>query len=455
MAGPKTRFVCQSCGKVSPRWVGRCPDCDAWDCFVEETAPAAAASSLGGTRTLASVASKALALGDIDDETAIRVASGYPSLDRVLGGGVVVGGATLLAGEPGIGKSTLLLTLAEAIAVGGRKVLYASAEESPRQLKMRAERLGCGSPRLLVVGETLLEGILGAIDAERPDVVVVDSVQALRSADLDGPPGSIGQVRHAADRLVEAVKRGSRALFLVGHVTKEGTIAGPKSLEHLVDTVLTFEGDRTLEHRLLRATKNRFGATGEVALFAMRDDGLVPIENASRALLDRRQSGTPGSAVVATIQGSRPLLVEVQALVHSSGLPQPRRVSIGLDGQRSTLLIAVLQRFCQLGLGDQDVFLNVVGGLALREPAADLGVAAALLSATRRRVLPPDAAFFGEVGLLGEVRPVARPEARLREIELLGFERVIAPRYEGRLPTGRLEWIPIDHVVELDRLVGR
>lgn len=448
----KTRYVCQGCGKVSPRWIGRCPDCEAWDSFVEEVV--ASRGKGVGTRPPA-IASRGVPLSEIVEESASRVPSGFASLDRVLGGGVVVGGATLLAGEPGIGKSTLLLTLAEAIAASGRTVLYASAEESPRQLKLRAERLGCSSPRLLVVGETQLETVLASIEADQPDVVIVDSVQALRSADLDGPPGSIGQVRHAADRLVEAVKRASRALFLVGHVTKEGTIAGPKSLEHLVDTVLTFEGDRTLEHRLLRATKNRFGATGEVALFAMRDDGLAPIENASRALLDRRQSGTPGSAVVASLQGTRPLLVEVQALVHPSGLPQPRRVSIGLDTQRSTLLTAVLQRFCQLGLGDQDVFLNVVGGVTLKEPATDLGVAAALLSATRRRTLPPDAAFFGEVGLLGEVRPVARPEARLREIELLGFERVVAPRYEGKLPSGRLEWIAIDHVVELDRLVGR
>jgi DNA repair protein RadA/Sms len=452
----KTQFVCQACGRTSSRWVGRCPECEAWDSFVEEVVPAAVGKGAkgGGRRSVGDVAAVARPISEIEDETAIRVPSGLPSLDRVLGGGVVVGGATLLAGEPGIGKSTLLLALADAIATSGRTVLYASAEESPRQLKLRAERLGCRSPRLLVVGETLLEGILGAIEAERPDVVVVDSVQALRSADLDGPPGSIGQVRHGADRLVEAIKKGHRALFLVGHVTKEGTIAGPKSLEHLVDTVLTFEGDRTLEHRVLRATKNRFGATGEVALFAMRDDGLAAIENASRALLDRRQSGTPGSAVVATIQGTRPVLVEVQALVHSSGLPQPRRVSIGLDPQRSTLLTAVLQRFCRLSLGDQDVFVNVVGGLALREPAVDLGVAAALLSATRRQTLPEDAAYFGEIGLLGEIRPVARPEARLREIELLGFRRVIAPRYEGRLPAGGLEWLVVDHVVELDRLVG-
>ncbi|HEV8631095.1 MAG TPA: DNA repair protein RadA, partial [Thermoanaerobaculia bacterium] len=396
---PRTQFVCQGCGYASPRWLGRCPDCDAWDSFVEETAaPARPEGGAGGGR-----AARAVPLAAVEEEAAIRFGSGMPLLDRVLGGGVVAGGAVLLAGEPGIGKSTLLLQLAEALARGGRRVLYASAEESTRQLRLRAERLGCGHAGLLVAGETSVEAVLATAAQEKPEALFVDSIQALHSEELGGLPGSVGQVRTCAEKLVEHAKRTDCAVFLVGHVTKEGSIAGPKSLEHLVDTVLAFEAEGGADHRLLRAAKNRFGPAGEVALFEMHDSGLAEVADPSRVLLAQRRPEAPGSAVAATMHGSRPLLVEVQALVHASELPTPRRVALGLDGARVALLQAVLERFAGASFAARDVYLNVVGGLRLEEPAVDLGVAGALLSAIGERPLPGQAAFFGEVGLLGEV----------------------------------------------------
>lgn len=396
-------------------------------------------------------------LSEVADEQTLRFTSGSELLDRVLGGGIVAGSAVLLAGEPGIGKSTLLLQLGNALATGpdgqGNRVLYLSAEESPRQLRLRAERLGCDRPGLLVAGETRLEPLLAAIEEHKPAVVMVDSVQALRSQELQGPPGAIGQVRHCADRLVELAKRRHAALFLVGHVTKEGSIAGPKSLEHLVDAVLTFEGERGSEYRLLRAQKNRFGPTGEVAMFEMHDTGLSEVADPSRVLLSQRRGQSPGSAVTASVHGSRPLLVEVQALVNPSSLPSPRRMNVGLDANRVVLLVAVLERFGGIQLSDRDLFLNVIGGLTLREPAVDLAVAAAVLSAYSERPLPEGAAFFGEVGLLGEIRPVSRTDSRLREAQMLGFDRVYLPPLEGiPVPKG-LRTVEVADLGELAALV--
>ncbi len=420
--------------------------------MVEEVQEASSSSS----KTSKTTASTVMELSEVATEDVARRPSGLELLDRVLGGGVVTGGAVLLAGEPGIGKSTLLLQMAESLVRQSRKVLYASAEESPRQLRLRAERLGSGSPGLLVTGETLLEPLLAAAAETRPAVLFVDSVQALRSADLESPPGSIGQVRHVANRLVDFAKRNDTALFLVGHVNKEGAIAGPKSLEHLVDTVLAFEGGRDGDLRILRATKNRFGPTGELALYTMRDTGLEPVTDPSRVLLDRRRVDAPGSAVVATVQGSRPLLVEVQALVQDSSLPTPRRAAVGLDGSRLGLLVAVLQRFGGISLAGADLFVNVVGGLSLREPAVDLGVAAAILSAVHATPLSRDAAFFGEIGLLGEIRPVSRIEPRLNEIASHGFRLVYGPdSIDERLPDG-LRACPLGDLAELSRtIVGR
>jgi DNA repair protein RadA/Sms len=430
----KTVFTCQSCGHVSPKWLGRCPECEAWSSFSEEVR---AVARKGAAAAASGKAARVQSLGQVRDQRVTRFASGIELLDRVLGGGIVAGGAVLLAGEPGIGKSTLLLQMAEALARGGQRTLYVTAEESPRQLRMRAERLGCGHPDLLVAGENSLEPILAAADSEEIAVLLVDSVQALRSGDLESPAGAIGQVRHAADRLVALAKRREVALFLVGHVTKDGAIAGPKSLEHLVDTVLSFEGEAESQHRVLRASKNRFGPVGEVALFEMRDHGLVPVADPSGALLARRRPASPGSAVVPTLQGSRPLLVEVQALANPTKFSTPRRMAVGVDANRMILLVAVLERFGGLALAECDLFLNAVGGLALREPASDLAVAAALISAVRGKPLPADAVFFGELGLLGEARPVAQSEARLREASHHGFRRAFAPKVEGlRVPRG-------------------
>ncbi len=444
MAAPQAVYVCQSCGHRSSKWLGRCPECGEWSSFVEEVD--AAPKARQGRRGRQAAATP---LSEVDRDAVTRTSCGFPTVDRVLGGGFVAGGAVLLAGEPGIGKSTLLLQIADRMARSGLRVVYASAEESPRQLRLRAERLEAVSDGVLVVGETDLESILAAAAQAGGAALLVDSVQALRSDALESPPGSIGQVRHAANRLVESCKASGASLVLVGHVTKEGAIAGPKALEHLVDTVLSFEGDRDSDYRLLRANKNRFGPTGELALFEMRDRGLEPVPDPSSVLLARRRSDAPGSAVLPTLSGTRPLLVETQALVHPTNFSSPRRMAVGLDANRTILLVAVLERFARLGLADRDVFLNVVGGLALREPAADLAVAAALVSAYRGAALPSDAVFFGEIGLLGEVRPVGGVEARLREAATHGFRRAFLPRANAaRTPAG-LKTIEIETVEEL------
>ena len=444
MAAPQAVYVCQSCGHRSSKWLGRCPECEEWSSFVEEVD--AAPKARKGRRSRQVMATP---LSEVDRDAVTRTSCGFPTVDRVLGGGFVAGGAVLLAGEPGIGKSTLLLQIADRMARSGLRVVYASAEESPRQLRLRAERLEAVSEGVLVVGETDLESILAAAAQAGGAALLVDSVQALRSDALESPPGSIGQVRHAANRLVESCKASGTSLVLVGHVTKEGAIAGPKALEHLVDTVLSFEGDRDSDYRLLRANKNRFGPTGELALFEMRDRGLEPVPDPSSVLLARRRSDAPGSAVLPTLSGTRPLLVETQALVHPTNFSSPRRMAVGLDANRTILLVAVLERFARLGLADRDVFLNVVGGLALREPAADLAVAAALVSAYRGAALPADAVFFGEIGLLGEVRPVGGVEARLREAATHGFRRAFLPRANAaRTPAG-LKTIEVATVEEL------
>jgi DNA repair protein RadA/Sms len=392
------------------------------------------------------------------EDDAPRFSTGLEGLDRVLGGGVVPGGVTLLAGEPGIGKSTLLLQAAESLSRRGQRSVYVSAEESPRQIRLRAERMGCLGANLAIAGETRLEEILAGLGAEKASAAFVDSIQTLRAADLDSPAGSISQVRWAAERLVDHAKTSGTALFLVSHVTKDGAIAGPKSLEHLVDTVLSFEGNGKLagtgELRLLRATKNRFGPTGEIALYAMHDNGLEPVAAPSRALLARRRSDVAGSAVAASLQGSRPLLVEIQSLVGSTRVASPRRTALGLDGPRLALLVAVLERYAGAALSERDLFLNVVGGVDLGEPATDLPAAAAILSALAERPLPKGAVFAGEIGLLGEVRPVGGLEARLREAAQHGFTQAFvasSPSLRDRAP---LELVELEHVGHLAALLG-
>lgn len=446
---PTTVYVCQECGGRSPKWLGRCPDCGAWDGLLEEAQTRFRAE--GGDSGLPA---EVLDLQQLEDDEAGRTLTGTPILDRVLGGGLVTGSALLLAGEPGIGKSTLLLHLADSLAGEGRSVLYVSAEESARQLRMRAERLGCEASGVQVVAETSLEPILDLLTSRQFSTVLIDSVQAMRSLELTAPPGAVSQVRHVANRLVESCKRTESTIMMVGHITKDGAIAGPKSLEHLVDTVLSFEGDGAAEYRILRATKNRFGPTGEVAMFEMHDTGLVPITDPSRVLVSRRREDAPGSAVTSSLQGLRPLLVEVQALVHTTNFPAPRRMAVGCDANRLVLLVAVLERFGGLSYTDRDIFVNAVGGLTLREPAADLAISAALVSALLDRPLPSGAVFFGEIGLLGEVRPVSRIDARLREAINLGYRQAILPASDRSTETADIEIREVATLPELLQMIA-
>src|SRR5690349_2236047 len=425
----RSAFVCQQCGHSAPRWLGQCPGCGAWSSLVEEALPAprprgARVATGGGTtpQPLATVTA-----GD-----ALRRPTGLGELDRVLGGGLVQGSVILVGGDPGIGKSTLALQACGALARQGGAALYVAGEESPEQVRMRADRLGMAEGGVLIVAESGAEAVAELIERSRPAAVVVDSIQTLATAALASAPGSVGQVRESAAVLVAACKASGVACFLIGHVTKEGTLAGPRVLEHLVDTVLYFEGDGAHALRVLRAVKNRFGSTNEVAVFEMGEGGLAEVLNPSAAFLAERPAGAPGSAVLATLEGSRPVLVGIQALVSRSGLAMPRRTTIGLDPGRVALLLAVLEKRMRMPLHDQDVFLNVAGGLRVDEPAADLAVVAAVVSSARSRAIAADVVVWGEVGLTGEVRGVGRAEARLRESARQGFRRCILPASTAR-----------------------
>ncbi len=367
------------------------------------------------------------ALSAVPSEDSIRRSTGLGELDRVLGGGLVQGSVTLIGGDPGIGKSTLTLQACSALARRGLGVLYVAGEESPQQVRLRADRLGLGNAEVMILAETAAEAVIEQLEALRPAAVVVDSIQTLHTAALASAPGSVGQVRESAALLTAHAKASGTACILIGHVTKEGALAGPRVLEHLVDTVLYFEGDGAHALRVLRAVKNRFGSTNEVGVFEMGERGLAEVQNPSAAFLAERPVGAPGSAVLATLEGSRPVLVEIQALVSRSGLAMPRRTAIGLDAGRVALLLAVLEKRRRMQLHDQDVFLNVAGGLRVDEPAADLAVVAAVASSARGRPLPEDTVLWGEVGLTGEVRSVARAEARAREAARQGFRRCVLP----------------------------
>ncbi|HEX6212516.1 MAG TPA: DNA repair protein RadA [Methylomirabilota bacterium] len=422
-------FVCQECGGQSPKWLGRCPECGAWNSLVEErvaeptTAPAGhrySLTALGG-------AAGAKLYAEVEIATAARLPTGIGELDRVLGGGVVPGSMVLLGGEPGIGKSTLLLQAAAHVATLHGPVLYASGEESEHQIKTRGERLGVGRAPLYLLAETCLERILDELTRLRPALVIVDSIQTVFSLKMQSAPGSIGQVREAATQLLFAAKAQNVPTFVVGHVTKEGSLAGPKALEHVVDTVLYFEGARHHSHRVIRAVKNRFGAVSELGVFEMTGEGLRPVPNPSQLFLAERPADTPGSAVLCCMEGSRPLLVEVQALVSASTFGNARRMASGIDQGRLSLLLAVLEKRAGLHLGGEDVFVNVAGGMTIDEPAADLSVAAAVASSLRNRAVAPATAVFGEIGLGGEIRGITQAALRVREAAQLGFERCVMP----------------------------
>jgi len=428
--GGKTFFVCQSCGYQAAKWLGRCPDCGTWNSLAEEVAPTAPVPE----GQLPPRRSTPQSLLHLHASPEIRRASGLGEFDRALGGSVVQGSVVLLGGDPGIGKSTLILQALDSLSVEGRQGLYISGEESEAQLKLRADRLGLKSPGLLVACETCLENILKMVEEFKPAFLALDSIQTMYTATLPAAPGSLSQVRETAFRLVQQAKLTGIATFLIGHVTKEGTIAGPMVLEHLVDTVLYLEGDRSHAFRLLRTVKNRFGPTQELGVFEMQEAGMMEVPNPSALFLAERSLEVPGAAVVPSLEGSRPILVEVQALVSPTSLALPRRQSMGVDPGRVSLLVAVLEKRVGLAMSGQDLFVNVAGGVRLTEPAVDLGVALSLASSFLERAIPADILIFGEVGLTGEVRAVSQPELRLKEGSKLGFKRaLLAQRQQERL----------------------
>lgn len=427
MKPPKTIFACQTCGAQAQKWLGRCPDCGAWNSMAEEQLRPIVDETVEQRHGLATGASSARLLADIDLAETPRLRSGFDEFDRVLGGGIVPGSVVLLGGEPGIGKSTLLLQAAARVAQSIGPVLYASGEESEHQIKARGDRLGVGDAPLYLLAETCLERILDEVKRLNPALLIVDSIQTVFSLKLQSAPGTIGQVREAATHLLFTAKGTNLPTFLVGHITKDGSLAGPKALEHIVDTVLYFEGDRHHSHRVVRAVKNRFGAVSELGVFEMTGDGLHAVPNPSRLFLSERASTVPGSAVLCSIEGSRPILLEVQALVSTGNYGTARRTASGLEHSRLSLLLAVLEKRAGLAVAGDDVFVNIAGGLTVTEPAADLGVVAAVASSLRNRPIRQGTAMFGEVGLAGEVRGTTQAELRIKEASQLGFTRCVIP----------------------------
>ena len=434
MAKDKTLYTCNACGGTTPRWLGKCPHCEAWNTLVEGVAEA---PSAGGKNRFAALArsSEVTPLADIEARDVARTPTGHDELDRVLGGGIVEGGVVLIGGDPGIGKSTLLLQALDSLqrqsaapAPGARRgTLYVTGEESGAQVALRARRLGLEGSQVPVLAEIQLEKILATLDSVRPAVAVIDSIQTVYSEQLSSAPGSVAQVRECAAHLTRAAKASGTAIVLVGHVTKEGALAGPRVLEHMVDTVLYFEGDTHSSFRLIRAIKNRFGAVNEIGVFAMTEKGLKGVSNPSAIFLSQHAEPVPGSCVLVTLEGTRPMLVEIQALVDSGG-PSPRRLSVGLERDRLAMLLAVLHRHAGVACMDQDVFVNAVGGVRISEPAADLAVMLAITSSLRGKALPKGFIAFGEVGLAGEVRPAPRGQERLKEAAKLGFSVAVVPK---------------------------
>jgi DNA repair protein RadA/Sms len=443
----KSSFVCQNCGYASSKWIGKCPDCGEWNALVEERMSATSGrpniSRIPGNQT-------PVTFDEISGQEQIRFSSGIAEFDRALGGGIVAGSLILIGGDPGIGKSTLLLQAAARMQQGNAVVLYISGEESEKQIKMRGERLGIQGARLFLLTETCLERILENIERLSPSIVILDSIQTVYSEKLPSVPGSFSQVREVATQCLFLSKHRSISMFLIGHITKDGSIAGPKALEHIVDTVLYFEGERYHSHRIVRTVKNRFGAANELGVFEMTNEGLIPVENPSKLFLAERPAGAAGSVVICCVEGSRPLLVELQALVSDSSYPSARRMAVGVDPNRVSLMLAMLEKRLGLHLLNNDVYVNIAGGLNVDEPSADLGIVTAIVSSYRNRSIDPGTVIFGEVGLAGEVRGINQAPLRIREATALGFKRCVLPRNslaKGDCPP-EIELIPVKSVQE-------
>jgi DNA repair protein RadA/Sms len=441
MARPKSAYVCSECGATALQWFGACPSCGAAGTLTETS------TERGRVRS-ARIAAPVVSLAEVRPRDQERIATGIGELDRALGGGLVAGQVALLGGDPGIGKSTLLL---QALSTLSQPVLYVTGEESVEQVALRARRLGLDTAGVRIAAETQLERVLGALEAARPSIAVIDSIQTLWSETLQSAPGSVAQVRECAAQLTRFAKRGDTALFLVGHVTKEGAIAGPRVLEHIVDTVLYFEGDPHSAFRLVRAVKNRFGAVNELGVFAMTEKGLRGVSNPSALFLSQHPRSVPGSCVLATLEGTRPLLVEIQALVDPAHTPNARRLSVGLEANRLAMLLAVLHRHAGIATWEQDVFVNAVGGVRIGEPAADLAVCLAVVSSLTDKPIPSKVAAFGEIGLAGEVRPATRGQDRLKEAAKLGFEKAIVPK--ANAPKAKISGLEVLTVGRIDQAV--
>ncbi|MBK6896085.1 MAG: DNA repair protein RadA [Alphaproteobacteria bacterium] len=457
MAKPQKSFVCQSCGAVTPRWAGRCESCLEWNTISEETAAASVPKGLNTNKK-----------GRVIDFVDLRAGANatYPryitkigEFDRVTGGGLVPGSATLIGGDPGIGKSTLLLQVVCALSRNGIPSVYVSGEEAVEQIRMRAERLGLADSPVQLAAATNVRDIIDSVKAAQtpPKILIIDSIQTMYIDNIDSAPGTVTQVRTSAQEIIRMAKSRNIAVLFVGHVTKDGQIAGPRVLEHLVDCVLYFEGDRGHQFRILRAVKNRFGPTNEIGVFEMAQQGLVEVENPSELFLAQRSEDAAGSAVLAALEGTRPLLVEVQALVARSTLAAPRRAVLGWDHNRLAMIVAVLETRCGISLSGHDIFLNIAGGIRIAEPAADVAVAAALISALKNEALPADTVFFGEIGLAGEVRPVTQGDIRLKESEKLGFKKAIIPKpgkKADKEKDGKIILRPLTHIRELAEYLG-
>lgn len=449
-AKQKTVFFCKECGYETSKWLGQCPGCKSWDSFVEEPA----AKKSGGSKALSGFSAEPVKLSDVGTGADERIQTGIGEFDRVLGGGMVKGSLVLVGGDPGIGKSTLLLQVCKSLAEKEKKLVYVSGEESAVQIKMRADRLGVKTDRIWLLSETNLEKAEEVLLREKPEAAIIDSIQTMFSDEVSAAPGSVSQIREATGSLLRLAKENGITIFIVGHVTKEGVVAGPRVLEHMVDTVLYFEGDNSASYRVLRSVKNRFGSTNEIGVFEMRSEGLAEIKNPSEYLLSGMPEDEPGSVITVTMEGTRPILIEVQALVSKTNMNIPRRTAAGTDQNRMSLLMAVMEKRLGIQLGFCDAFVNVAGGMKITEPALDLGIVLAILSSYKNNPLPEKTAVFGEVGLIGEVRSVSMAEQRVREAEKMGYKKVILPAVNAAAlkkmkNAPKLELIGISNVKEL------